>query len=398
MRRLAVVLAALVAAVPAAAADAPGVTAKTITIGGSVPLSGPETAYAPVARGAEAYFKHVNARGGVHGRKIVYKILDDGYDPARTVQATRELVQQERVLAIFNTTGTEHNAAIRPYLNAVKVPQLFVGTGAQSFIKGPKRFPWTVPFLPSFVGEGALYGRHLAQTKPAARIAVLYEASEYGRDMLNGLKRGLAGKGRIVGTETYNVTDVDLSSQMAKLKSSNANVLMLFSLPKQAIQSFVAVNKLGWRPQIYMSAVSIDPFVMDTIRLNTGKLANGAVSMNWLRDPSNPREARDPGVKLYKQLMKRYLPRANPREVAHIHGMAAAWTLVETLKKAGKSPTRAKVQRAAASLRLVGNPFLRPGIDVRTSPTRYEPLAKVQLLRYSGAVWMPLGKLVSSSG
>ncbi|MBA3718015.1 MAG: ABC transporter substrate-binding protein, partial [Actinobacteria bacterium] len=216
----------------AGGAATPGVTPTSILLGGTAPLTGPETAYAPVARGAQAYFGYVNAHGGVFKRKITYKVLDDAYDPSKTIQATRELVQQDNVFAIFNSIGTEHVLAVRPYLNALGVPQLFVGSGSELLAKERSKYRWTMGYLPSFVGEGAVYGRYIAKHMRGTTIGVLAENSEYGNELVKGLKSGLKGKARIVATRTYEVTDADVKTQVDSLKASGAKTFMIFALPK----------------------------------------------------------------------------------------------------------------------------------------------------------------------
>jgi branched-chain amino acid transport system substrate-binding protein len=389
-------LAALLLAAPAGAA-APGVTAGRILIGGTGPLSGLETAYAPVLRGAQAYLAYVNAHGGVYGRKVVYDVLDDAYDPSKTVQATRQLVEQEGVLAMFNQIGTEQTLAVRQYLNDRKVPQLFAGTGSVTIASEAAQSPWSMGYLPSFEGEGAVYGRSIAAASPNARIGVLSEDSEYGADLLAGLKRGLGRRaGQIVAAQTYEVTDTDLSSQVSRLKAAGADTFVLFALPKQAIGGFVSASRLGWKPAAtYVSSVSIDPAVMKIVKLNgAGALADGAVSSAFLHDPTNPAQARSRGAILYRRIMKRYAAGADPTQAAHMYGMAAAYTLVDTLKRAGRSPTRESVLAAAQHLREPDNPFLLDGIVVRTSPTDYFPIAQTHLVRYREGVWRLVGKLL----
>jgi branched-chain amino acid transport system substrate-binding protein len=400
MRKLALAVVAL-ALVPSAAArpDAtPGVTPKTILLGATVPLSGPATAFGAVAPGAEAYFKHVNSKGGVHGRRIVFKYLDDGYEPARTVQLTRQLVQEDEVLAIFGSVGTANNLAIQPFLNAAKVPQLFVGDGSNALSGRPARYPWTIGYLPSYVGEGAIYGRNLLRTAPNARIAVLQEDSPLGADLLAGLKRGLAGKGRIVGTETHAPIDADVASQIAGLKATGADTLLLFTTPLVFIRAAIALNKLGWHPRLYVNSVSIEPTIMETARLSSGTVTQNAISMVWLKDPTNPRWAKDPGIALYRRLMARYLPRARPSDVYHYAGMAFAHTMVDALRRAGKNPTRQSLLRAARSLDETDNPFLLPGIPVRTSRSNHFPISKAQLYRYRNGRWQPFSGLLGARG
>jgi branched-chain amino acid transport system substrate-binding protein len=396
----AVLLVAALVALPGAfggTADDPGIGPKSILIGGTVPLTGDEIAYATVARGAEAYFKYVNARGGVHGRKIEYRYVDDAYNAAETVRQTRQLVQEDKVFAIFNSVGTQHVLAVRSYLNQLQVPQLFVGSGLTALAAERRRYPWSMGYLPRFAGEAALYGRYIARTKPQARIAVLHENSEYGQDMFTGLREGLGRLStRIVAVQTYQVTDTDLGSQIAKLKAARANVFMIFALPRQTIQAFLAAKKLGWRPQIFVNSVSIDPFVIEVIRKNAGSRAvDGAISSAFLKDPTDPALARDPGVLLYKQILRRYLPSAKVKEVAHLYGMAAAYSMVDALRKAGKQPTRQSLLRAATSLNEKSNPFLVRGIPVRTGPNDYYPIQRTRLMRFERGRWRQLGKLVT---
>jgi len=373
------------------------VTSSSILLGGTAPLTGPETAYAPVARGAQAYFAYVNAHGGVFKRKITYKVLDDAYDPSKTVQATRQLVQQDQVFAIFNSIGTEHVLAVRPYLNQVGVPQLFVGSGADVIAKQHSKYRWTMGYLPSFSGEGAVYGRYIAKRMRGTTIGVLYENSEYGNELLRGLKSGLKGKARIVATRTYEVTDPDVKAQVDGLKASGAKTFMIFALPKQALQSFIYADKDGWHPHVFMTSVSIDPFVMNIARLNTGgRSTNGAISLAFLQDPTDPKLAKAKAVKLYKSILKKYGNGANPNAVAHFYGMAVAFSMVDALKHAGKNPTRASLLKAATHLNERDNPFLRKGIAVQTSD--YYPIDHVQLQRYKKDHWVPVGGLVSARG
>jgi branched-chain amino acid transport system substrate-binding protein len=396
MRMLLVAAAAALLAVPAAGAeqvDTPGVTATQIVLGATGPLTGSESQYEPVLSGAQAYFSYVNDHGGVLGRKIVYKLEDDQYDPAQTVALTQKLVEQDNVFAIFNSVGTEHALAVRQYLNQQKIPQLFVGSGAATIASQHKQYPWTLGLLPSNLGEGAIYGRQIVATKPKAKIGVLYENDEYGQELLAGLKRGLGSHAnQIVSTESYALLDTSVDSQVQSLKASGADTFIIFALPKQAIQAFVIAAKLGWKPTEYVTSVSIDPAVMSIVHLNAGATAGvGATSTAFLRDPTNPIEARSPGDKLYRQIMKKYLPNEDWKAVAHIYGMMAAYAMVDSLKHAGKNPTRASLLNAATHLNEV-NPFLLPGLPLVTSPTNYLPLGKTYLVRYLHGYWNVLGK------
>ena len=399
MKRIGLLLALVLASTAGAASTAdPGITARTILLGGTVPLSGEASAFGSVGPGAKAYFDYVNSKGGVHGRKIKYVYYDDAYNPVQTVQLTRKLVEQDKVFAIFNSIGTANNAAIQPYLNAKRVPQLFVGDGAQAASQ-PARYPWTMGFLQSYVGEGAVYGRQLVQTRKGAKIAILFQNDDLGKDMIRGLERWIAGKGpQVVAKVSHELIDSDVSAQVAQLKTSGADTLMLFTTPKFAIQGFAAAHRLGWKPQVYVASVSIEPGIMAIARLNAPELTKGALSVAFVKNPNDPIWAKDPALALYRTIMKRHHPRGKPSDVYNWYGMTVAWTMVETLRKAGKSPTRASLLRAAQSLNLAGNPFLLPGIVLKTSRTRYFPLDKVYLYRYDNRQWVKASSLLDARG
>ena len=384
----AAVLAAATAATAATTAD-PGVTATTILIGGTVPLSGEAAAFGTVGPGAKAYFDYVNSKGGVNGRKVEYRYYDDAYNPAQTVQLTRRLVEQDGVLAIFNAVGTANNLAIRDYLNAQKVPQLFAGDGSQALGGASARYPWTVGFLPSYRGEGAVLGRDLVRTAPKARVGVLYENTELGKDLTRGLSRAIAGKGpRIAASEAYELTTTEVVSQIARLKASGADTLMLFATPKFMIQAVVATQKLGWKPQLYLASVSIEPTIMAIARANAPQLTRGARAIAFVKNPNDAVWRKDPAVALYRSIMKRFAPGAKATDVYHWYGMTVAWTMVDTLRRAGKNLTRASVLRAARSLDTTANPFLLPGTRLRTSDADAFPLDTVYLYRYDNREWV----------
>jgi len=396
MKSLALAAFTLLAVIPSATAArqvTPGITKTQIVLGATGPLSGSESAYEPVLSGAKAYFDYVNARGGVNGRKIVYKVEDDQYDPVQTVQKTQKLVEQDGVFAIFNSIGTEHSIAVRDYLNQRKIPQLFVGSGASAIQSKHTQYPWTMGLLASFVGEGTIYGKLIAKTHPGAKIGVLYEGDVYGNELLAGLKKGLGAKAKqIVSAQSYALLSTDVTQQVQTLKAAGADTFVIFALPKQAIQAFVVASKLGWKPFEYVTSVSIDPAVMQIVHLNTDPtVGTGATSTAFLHDPTNPTQKRSAGVKLYLQIMKRYLPGEDPKAVAHIYGMMAAYAMVDTLRRAGKNPTRASVLKAARSLNET-NPFLLPGLKLTTSPSNYFPQRKMYLVRYLHGFWNVLGK------
>jgi branched-chain amino acid transport system substrate-binding protein len=398
MKRLLVIVLAVVA-VPTAIAGsgAPGVTASTITIGGTVPITGPAALFGSVGRGADAYFKYVNAHGGVNGRKIKYLYRDDAYDPSKTVQLTRELVENDKVFAIFSTIGTDNTIATTDYLNAAKVPQLFAGTGTARVGDAYKTHPWTMGYLPSFRAEGAIYGRAIA-TQAGAKVAVLYEASDFGKDLTAGLKKGLGAKASaVVAEQAYQPTDTSIDSQMSTLHASGANVLVLNVTPQYAILAYLAAHKFGWHPKIYVSSVCISPNVMDIVRASVGQEVNGSLSIAFVKDPTDKVWAKDPVVALYKSILKKYAPGAKPEDVYNFYGMGVAYTMVDALKHAGKNPTRASLLAASQHLDEV-NPFMRPGIKITTSPTDYYPISKAQLVRYDRIHWVAVGPLQSARG
>jgi branched-chain amino acid transport system substrate-binding protein len=390
---------ALVATAGGAPSADPGVTATTVLLGGTVPLTGEAAAFGTVGAGAKAYFDYVNAKGGVHGRRIEYRYYDDAYNPAQTVQQTRRLVEQDRVFAIFNSVGTANNLAVRDYLNAQRVPQLFAGDGSQSIGRGFARYPWTMGFLMSYRGEGDVYGRTIVQAKPKARIAVLYENTELGRDMLTGLTRAVSGKGpRIVAKQAYEFTGADVSSQMGLLKASGADTLMLFATPRFFLQAITTTHRLGWRPQVYIASVSIEPTIMGIARFNAPELTKGARSIAFVKNPNDPIWAKDKAVALYRSIMRRHDPGGKPTDVYNWYGMTVAWTMVETLRNAGKSLTRAGLLRAARSLDSAANPFLLPGIRLKTSRTDYRPLEQVYLYRYDNRQWVRASGILQARG
>jgi branched-chain amino acid transport system substrate-binding protein len=404
MRRLSAlaascVLALVVLPVGTAGSSAdPGITASTILLGGTSPLTGPAAAYASVARGAKAYLDSVNARGGVARRKFEYRIVDDAYNPAQTVQATRQLVESDRVFAVFNSLGTEHNQAIRDYLNQAKVPQLFVASGATTFGRDAARYPWTIGFQPSYQAEGWVYGQYVGRTRKNARIAVLYQNDDYGKDLLAGLRRGLArSSARIVAQEPYDVTAPDVQSQVAKLKATRANVFAIFATPKFAIQSYVYANRLKWRPLIVNNTVSGASNVM--LLASEGgknKAVNGSLTLNFLKDPTEARWRNDAGMKQYRSIMSRYAKGANVNDVYHVYGMAVAYETVSLFRRLGANPTRAGLMARARAITSAGNPFLLPGVGVKTGRGDGFPVQQGQLQRWTKGKWVPFGPLWAS--
>ena len=374
----------------------PGITPTTIHIGGTAPLSGSAQAFQSVAKGAEAYFKYVNARGGVNKRKIKYEYLDDQYIPSETVRQTRVLVQEKNVFAIFNSLGTEHNEAIRPYLNTLEVPQLFAASGATTFGRDHRQYPWTIGYIPSYIAEGAMYGNYIRRTNPKAKIAILYQDDSYGADLIKGLERGLGPrKGNIIARVGHAATDDNVQSQVAQLRASKAGILMLFTTPKFTIQAFQYVNGLGWKPKVFVNAVSSASNVM-VISSSRGqnKRVQGAISIVFLKDPNDPKWNRDPGVVLYRKIMRKYAPSANIKDVYNVYGMSAAFTFVDALRRAGKNPTRTSIMNAATHLNERNNPFLLPRMIIKTTSTEHFPIDQARLQRWNNGKWISFGGLL----
>lgn len=375
----------------------PGVTANEIHLGASVPLSGEAAIAGNVARGAEAYFKYVNARGGVFERRIKFTYLDDAYDPGRAVNNTIRLVQQEQVFAMFSSLGTNNNLAVRKLLNDAKVPQLFVSSGATTFGRDYKRYPWTIGYIPPYSEEGVIYGQHIVKTIKRPKIAVLYQNDDYGRDLLSGLRRGLGKKAEaIVARVGYDPTSSDVQPQVTQLKASKANVLMIFAFGKFSLQAFNAVSRLNWKPQIYVNDVSSASALMSIV---PQKAANGSISIVFGKDPASPQWRNDKGIKLFQSILRRYGNDTTSRDLKDGYftaGMATAYTMVTTLKKAGRNLTREGVMRAATRLTERGNPFVLPGIVIKTTPTRRFPVTQVRLQRWKNNAWRPFGALIKT--
>jgi branched-chain amino acid transport system substrate-binding protein len=387
---------ALVLLAPAGASTTatPGVTSKSILLGSSGPLTGEAAAAGGVLRGAEAYFKYVNARGGVNGRKINFKYYDDAYDPAKAVQNARQLIQDDQVLALFSTVGTNNNLAIRPFANASKVPHLFLAAGATTFGRDYRQYPYTMGYLPTYSEEGQVYARYvLATAANRSKIGVLYQNDDYGKDLLAGLDKGLGkNKSKIVAKVSYEPTATDVQSEIAQLKASGANTLMVFAFGKFAIQAYQFAFKLGWKPQLYVNDVASASAIMKLMPQGT---AEGSISIVFAKDPDTPAFANDPGTKLAGTIIKRFVAGGSPKDGFLVAGMASGFTMVDALKRAGKNLTRDSLMKAATSLAEANNPFLVPGIVVRTSATNRFPITQVKLQRWHKGHWQLLGGLVS---
>src|SRR4051794_15620862 len=379
-RRLSAVLAGfLVAAVAAVGATAkpaldPGITAKTIKLGGTFPLSGPASSYAPIPKGMQIYFSYVNARRGtdrkrgVGGRQIIWKYPDDGYNPAQTVQLTRQLVEQDKVFAVVGGLGTEPQEAVVDYLNQQKVPQLFVSTGATEFDKNYQSKPWTMGWQPDYEAEGAVYGKWIVQNAPNAKIGIIYQNDSFGQDYISGLKTGLGAKSsNIISSQGFDVTATSVAAQVAALKGANPDILCIFATPTPTVRTYATMKALAFKPDkvIVNSVSATDTFMGAAVANSDAATVNGSLSVGYLLDPANPKYDASAGVKLYKQVMAKYGPGLNVNNGLYLYGFAKGYDVVQLLSKAGRTPSRAALMRAARNMNWT-NPFALPGVKIKT--------------------------------
>ena len=369
-----------------------GVTDTEIKIGNTNPYSGPASSYAAIARTIDAYFKAVNEAGGINGRKIKFISLDDGYSPPKTVEVVRQLVEQDKIFALFQPLGTPCNTAIHKYMNQRKVPQLFVATGASKW-GDPKNFPWTMGFQPDYHTEAVIYAKHILASVKDAKIAVLHQNDDYGRDYLGGFKEGLGKEaGRIVRTVTYEATDPTVDSQIIQLKDSGANVFFNVSAPKAAAQGIRKAAEIDWKPVHYLNNVSAS--VAAVMKPAGFDNAQGIVTAAYIMDATDKAWDNNEEMKAWRTWMDKNMPQANKADANHIYGYAVAALMTETLKRCGNEMTRANLMKQAASFQKYRLPLLLPGITVSTSATDFYPIQAVQLQRFKGETWELFGEVM----
>jgi branched-chain amino acid transport system substrate-binding protein len=398
--------AAVVVSAGATSTATPGVTAKSILLEGTYPLSGPASGYAPIPSGMGAYFSYVNAHGGVNGRKINWKFDDDGYNPANTVQLTHKYVEQDHAFALVGGLGTEPQTAVRQYLNDNHVPQLFVATGATTFDRDWSTYPWTIGWQPDYEAEGAIYGKYVAKNLPNAKLGVLYQNDDYGNDYLRGLNAGLTQQHapQIVSAQPFDLTAGAPSGQVVKLKASGADTFVILATPTPTIQAYVIATKVGWTPAhvITNSVSATDTFL--TIATKSGStITNGTLTVGYTLDPANPIYNKLPGMKLYRQIMAKYDPKGNVNDGLNLYGVAKAWNVVKVLQAAGKNLTRAGLMKAARNMSYSdktknADPFLLPGVRVFTKGGYQYPVSQVKLVQYQNNVFQPIGALINGRG
>jgi branched-chain amino acid transport system substrate-binding protein len=381
----------------AAAADyGPGVTDTEIKIGNTNPYSGPASAYGTIGRSLAAYFAKVNDEGGINGRKINFISLDDGYSPPRTVEQIRKLVEQEQVLLIFQSLGTPTNTAVQQYLNAKKVPQLFVATGATKWGQ-PKKFPWTIGWQPNYQSEAKIYAKYILDHKPEGKIGILYQNDDYGKDYLTGFKAGLGDQAAkmIVAEQSYEVTDPTVDSQIISLKNSGADIFFNITTPKFAAQAIRKAADIGWKPLHFLNNVSnsvgsvLTPAGLDK--------SVGLITSLYQKDPTDPQWQDSPEYLDWVKWMDKYNSAGEKTDQFNVYGYNAAMTLVQVLKQCGDDLTRANVMRQAANLKNLELPMLLPGVVINTSPTDFYPIESMQLAKFDGEKWVLFGDVIDAS-
>ncbi|TWT13792.1 ABC transporter substrate-binding protein [Reyranella sp. CPCC 100927] len=371
-----------------------GASDTEIKIGHTNPYSGPASAYGVIGKAEEAYWRMVNDTGGINGRKVKFITLDDGYSPPKTVEVVRQLVEQEKVLCLFNPLGTPTNTAIHKYVNLKKIPHLFLSTGASKW-GNPKEFPWTMGWQPDYHTEGVIYAKHILANVKDPKIAVLMQNDDYGKDYYEGLRAGL-GKdvGKIVKHATYEVTDPTVDSQVIQLKDSGANAFFNITTPKFAAQSIRRAAEIGWKPAHYLNSVSVS---VATVMKPAGfENSQNIITASYLKDPTDKQFDNDDDMKAWRAWMAKYNPGANVADINNVFAYAVSYTMGKTLEQCGNELTRANLMKQAASLKKLKVPLLLPGITVNTSPTDFYPIQSVRLAQFKGESWELFGEVMSS--
>ncbi|MGB8399139.1 ABC transporter substrate-binding protein [Bradyrhizobium sp.] len=371
-----------------------GATDTEIKIGNIMPYSGPASAYGVIGKTEDAYFRKINAEGGINGRKINFVTYDDAYSPPKTVEQARKLVESDEVLIVFNPLGTPPNTAIQKYMNAKKVPQLFVATGATKW-NDPKEFPWTMGWQPNYQSESRIYAQYILREKPNAKIAVLYQNDDYGKDYVKGLKDGLGAKAAsmIIVEESYEVTQPTIDSNIVKLKSLDADVFFNVTTPKFAAQSIKKMAEIGWKPMHFLNNVSAS--IGSVMKPAGFENSQGIISSAYLKDPTDSQWKDDAGMKAWNEFLDKYYPEANRADASVMYAYTVAQGLAHVLKACGDDLSRENVMKQAASIKNLELGGLLPGINVNTSPTDFAPISQLQLMRFKGDTWERFGEILN---
>jgi branched-chain amino acid transport system substrate-binding protein len=374
----------------ASAADTPGVTANEIKVGNTMPYSGPLSSYSGIGKVETAFFKMLNEQGGIAGHQINFISLDDGYSPPKTVEQVRRLIEQDQVAFLFQTLGTPTNSAIVKYANQKKVPHLFVATGAAKWGE-VQQYPWTTGFQPDYRTEAQIYAKYILKEKPTAKIGILYQNDDFGKDYLTGVKEVLGDRyAKMVTEVSYEATDATIDSQIVSLQASGADVLLAAAAPKPAAQAIRKVADLGWKPLFIMSNVSIS--------VGTADKAVGLISTGYLKDPTDHQWDDDAGMKEWHGFMAKYLPDADLTDANYVYGYAAAKTLQQVLKQCGDDFSRENIMKQTESLHALELPTVLPGIKVSTSHTDHRPIKAMRLERWNGKTWELFGDIIEANG
>jgi branched-chain amino acid transport system substrate-binding protein len=381
---------------PTFAENAPGVTASEIKIGQTMPYSGPVTAFGTLGKGELAFFNMINDRGGVNGRKIRLISLDDGYAPPKTVEQTRKLVEQEGVAFLFSSIGTAPNTAVQKYLNDRKIPQIFIGSGASKW-GNYQEFPWTIGGVQAtFRAEGRIYARYILQQKPAARIGVLYQNDDYGKDYFLGLNDVLGDKfEKVVSAQSYEPTDPTIDSQIVSLQGAGVDAIIVGATPKFAAQSIRKVYDIGWKPMFFLTNVSI--WVNSVMAPAGFEKGVGIISSAYVKDPTDAGWDNDPGMRQWRDFMKKYMTDADASDQNYVNSFNSGMVLMQVLKQCGDDLSRENILKQATSIRDLELPMMLPGIKVNTSPTDYFPIKQMQLMRWDGKHWVRFGEMLSGT-
>ena len=371
-----------------------GATDTEIKIGNIMPYSGPASAYGVIGKTEAAYFNKINAEGGINGRKINFISYDDGYSPPKTVEQARKLVESDEVLFIFNSLGTPPNSAIQKYMNTKKVPQLFVATGATKW-NDPREFPWTMGWQPNYQSESRIYAKYILKNVPNAKIAVLYQNDDYGKDYLKGLKDGLGAKAAsmIVAEESYETTEPTIDSHIVTLKASGADVFFNVTTPKFAAQAIKKIAEVEWKPTHFLNNVSAS--IGSVIKPAGFDNSQNIISSAYLKDTSDPQWKNDAGMKAFDEFLAKYFPEGNRVDASVMYGYTVAQGLVYVLKNCGDNLTRENIMKQAASIRNLELGGLLPGIKVNTSATDFAPISQLQLMKFKGERWDLFGDIIS---
>jgi branched-chain amino acid transport system substrate-binding protein len=376
----------------------PGVTDKEIKLGHTNPYSGPLSAYGIIGKGITAYWQMVNDNGGINGRKVDFITYDDGFLPPKTVEMVRKLVEEDQVFAIYQLLGTPTNTVVQKYLNQKKVPQLFVATGASKW-GDPKHFPWTMGWQPDYATESTIYAKHIMSTLPNAKVAMLYQNDDSGKDYLHGFIAGFgtAKDKYLIKTASYEVSDPTVDSQIIQLKDSGANVLFTDAAPKAAAQSIRKVADLGWKLDAHYLA-NVAASVASTLKPAGLDNSKGIITAAYLKDPTDPQWANAPDYLEWKAFMAKYIPQGNLADASYTYGYAVSSTMRHVLTQCGDNLTRANLMKQAASMKKLAVPLLLPGITINTSATDFYPIQSVQLARFDGETWKLFGDVLSNEG